>query len=269
MAGKLPVLWMVACAFAPALALGACEGEPARPPAAPLAVAQKAQIDDGRRLAEKNCAACHAVGATGESPNPRAPVFRTVLDRYNAGLLATELIVGVRVAHTAMPRFEFDPARADALIAYLQTLPGQGPPAPATVKTPARHEAYLGKGVPESYRGRANPFKATIGNVIEGARTYDRHCAQCHGMMGVGDGEAGERLKPTPADLSASLGEKHYRDDFFYWTIARGGADFGTAMPAFEATLSRAEIWKTVTFMRAAFAESEAGAVGKDAVAPP
>jgi hypothetical protein len=136
-----------------------------------------------------------------------------------------------------------------------------------TLRSPARHDYFVRKNVPLVYRGRHNPFKTTIGNVVEGARVYDLRCAICHGMMGVGDGEAGEKLDVPPADLGRSLGEPLYRDDFFYWSIAEGGAQFHTDMPAFKNDLKPGEIWKVILFMRAAFAESNAPA--KDATAPP
>ena len=82
---------------------------------------------DGRDIAEAECAACHAVGIYGESPNPQAPVFRTLFQRYNASVLEQELIEGIRVSHP-MPEFQFNPQGTDALIAYLQTIQ-QTPPA--------------------------------------------------------------------------------------------------------------------------------------------
>ncbi|NOT39851.1 MAG: cytochrome c [Alphaproteobacteria bacterium] len=88
---------------------------------------QAAQIDDGRTVAERNCASCHAIGSMGESPNPRAPLFRTVLSRYDAGMLSTELIVGIRVAHAPMPQFQFNPAAADALISYMRSIQTRDP----------------------------------------------------------------------------------------------------------------------------------------------
>jgi mono/diheme cytochrome c family protein len=100
---------------------------PAQP--AEDAATQAALVEDGRAIAETNCAACHAIGKTGESPNARAPVFRTLLGGYNADVLETELIIGMRVAHKPMPEFQFDPVAAGALIAYLRSVqtadPGQ------------------------------------------------------------------------------------------------------------------------------------------------
>lgn len=104
--------------FAAALVLTACAAnETAAPSPAPAA----SLAADGRDIAEAECAACHAVGTYGESPNPAAPVFRTVLARYRADVLEEELIAGIQVAHP-MPEFQFNPQGADALIAYLHSI---------------------------------------------------------------------------------------------------------------------------------------------------
>ncbi|MBL8536685.1 MAG: cytochrome c [Hyphomonadaceae bacterium] len=112
-------------------ALAACAA-PNAPPASPEAVSAGAEVeqqmrDDGRAIAEAQCAACHAVGPYGASPNPAAPTFRTVLSRYRADVLEEELINGVRVAHP-MPEFQFNPQGVDELIAYLESI--QEAPAP-------------------------------------------------------------------------------------------------------------------------------------------
>jgi mono/diheme cytochrome c family protein len=88
---------------------------------------QAAQVSDGRDIAEAQCAACHAVGPYGDSPNATAPPFRTILTRYRANVLEEELIAGIQVAHP-MPEFQFNPQGTEALIAYLQSIQ-QNPPA--------------------------------------------------------------------------------------------------------------------------------------------
>jgi cytochrome c len=79
-------------------------------------------VEDGRAIAESRCSSCHAVGLNGQSPNPAAPVFRTLLHRYRGHVLAQELIDGMSIAHAPMPVFQFDPKGADALIAYLESI---------------------------------------------------------------------------------------------------------------------------------------------------
>jgi cytochrome c len=105
--------------FAAALALTACA---ARPDTSPLE-------EDGRDIAEAQCAACHAVGSYGDSPNPVAPHFRVLLSRYRPEVLREELIAGIKIAHP-MPEFQFNPQGAEALIAYLQSIQ-QAPAEPA------------------------------------------------------------------------------------------------------------------------------------------
>ncbi len=112
---------------AAALALSAC----AQPAARGVSVGAEldALAEDGRAIAEAQCARCHAIGEYGESPNSAAPVFRTLLSRYRADVLEEELINGIRVAHP-MPDFQFNPQGVDALIAYLhyvQETPDGGP----------------------------------------------------------------------------------------------------------------------------------------------
>jgi mono/diheme cytochrome c family protein len=94
--------------------LAACAGQSDAQP-------QESLVNDGRAIAEAQCASCHAIGEYGESPVAAAPTFRTVLSRYRADVLEEELINGIRVTHP-MPDFQFNPQGADALIAYLQSI---------------------------------------------------------------------------------------------------------------------------------------------------
>jgi mono/diheme cytochrome c family protein len=114
----------VLCALVVAVTLGGCvdDGAPVIQSKGGDAEEQAALVEDGRVVAEGNCARCHAIGATGTSPMPPAPVFRSVLRRYNADILETELSLGMRVAHGPMPEFQFNPAAVSALIAYLRSI---------------------------------------------------------------------------------------------------------------------------------------------------
>jgi cytochrome c len=102
------------------LVSGCAAGESANEGAAPAPLQQE-MISDGRDIAEAQCAACHAVGPYGDSPNADAPPLRRVLSRYNADVLEEELIAGIQVAHP-MPEFQFNPQGVDALIAYLRAI---------------------------------------------------------------------------------------------------------------------------------------------------
>jgi mono/diheme cytochrome c family protein len=76
----------------------------------------------GRTFAQTNCASCHEIGPTGESPLRIAPPFRTLHLRYPIEDLEESLAEGIRTAHPAMPQFQLDSAQIGDLIAYLKAL---------------------------------------------------------------------------------------------------------------------------------------------------
>lgn len=86
------------------------------------ALAQSAAVARGRQIAATACARCHAVERTGESPNPRAPPFRALHQRYPVANLEEALAEGIFVGHAEMPQFEFDPSQIGDFIAYLTSL---------------------------------------------------------------------------------------------------------------------------------------------------
>lgn len=79
-------------------------------------------VAEGRALTETYCSDCHAIGPDGESPHPQAPPFRTLHERYDVADLAEGLVEGLVSGHPDMPEFEFDPAQAEAIVEYLETL---------------------------------------------------------------------------------------------------------------------------------------------------
>lgn len=86
--------------------------------------------EDGRLIAEENCARCHAIGPSGASPNDEAPPFRGLLARYDSEALATDLAEGIRIGHPGMPQVHLEARGVDALIAYLRTIDEPPPPSP-------------------------------------------------------------------------------------------------------------------------------------------
>jgi len=94
------------------------------------ALHQQAIIARGHEIAEANCAACHAVARSGESPAPEAPPFRTLSHNYRVNTLEEALAEGISVGHPAMPQFQFGPDDVHALVTYLQSIQDQGARAP-------------------------------------------------------------------------------------------------------------------------------------------
>ncbi|MDZ4870494.1 MAG: c-type cytochrome [Alphaproteobacteria bacterium] len=142
-----------------ALSLSGCVDETtplARDPSADAA-AQAALVEDGLAVAEANCASCHAIGATGESANRKAPIFRALLARYSAETLETELAEGMRVAHAPMPQFKFKPEGAAALVAYLRAVQTRDP-GQALVEQRCAQCHAVGREGTSPYPG-AQPFR--------------------------------------------------------------------------------------------------------------
>jgi cytochrome c len=86
------------------------------------AIADDPAIEAGRIIVELNCARCHAVGPTGESPFAPAPKFRELYKLYEVEALEEALVEGIVTGHPDMPQFEFTPEQAAAIIAYLRSL---------------------------------------------------------------------------------------------------------------------------------------------------
>jgi cytochrome c len=99
-------------ALAAALALGGCamlHGPPVTPAAR------------GHAVAQRECAGCHAVEATGASPRPAAPAFASLEMQHTAGLdgRVAEL---ARLGHYEMPPLKLSPGEARDVAAYIQSL---------------------------------------------------------------------------------------------------------------------------------------------------
>jgi mono/diheme cytochrome c family protein len=101
--------------------LAGCAVGPA-PPALPGESLDPALVSTGRDVALLRCSQCHALDGISHSPNPSAPPMAKLLERYNADMLASDLIDGIRVGHDEMPEFDLQVIEADALVAYLKSL---------------------------------------------------------------------------------------------------------------------------------------------------
>lgn len=83
-------------------------------------------------------------------------------------------------------------------------------------------------------------------SLARGASIYQTTCAGCHGGLGAGNGAQGSGLDPPPTNLAdaAALADVSPLD--FYRRITVGTA--GTAMPAYETTLSTADRWAVALY---------------------
>jgi mono/diheme cytochrome c family protein len=81
-----------------------------------------AMLRRGETLLTTNCAPCHAVGRTGDSPRPDAPTFRSLSKKYPIETLAESLAEGLFTGHPDMPEFTFEAPDVGAIIAYLESI---------------------------------------------------------------------------------------------------------------------------------------------------
>jgi mono/diheme cytochrome c family protein len=118
------VLWrLLSLTLLAALTSCAPNGLQASPNAADSAAEDAAGlVADGRQIAFKNCAECHAVDQGGKSPLSNAPPFQDLRRLYDPDRLAEHLIEGIRVGHDQMPIFDLDIRTTDALVAYIKSL---------------------------------------------------------------------------------------------------------------------------------------------------
>lgn len=83
-------------------------------------------IAHGGAIATQRCAACHAVGEVGASPNGGAPPFRRINLRYNPLSLGQALKRIALKGHYEMPPQSLSDSDLEDLSAYIQTLEAPG-----------------------------------------------------------------------------------------------------------------------------------------------
>jgi mono/diheme cytochrome c family protein len=118
------------------------------------------RVEQGRKLVEQNCRACHAIGPTGTSPNKKAPEFRTLHARHPNLALREPLSRGIAAPHDEMPRFTLSGPEIDTIVAYINSLS-------SAAKRVSVADA------------------AEAGDRRRGLAYARRHCASCHNVQGT------------------------------------------------------------------------------------
>jgi len=130
---------------------------------------------------------------------------------------------------------------------------GPGPMSPTMAARMLRHAEFLNFGVPKAYEGAQSTVESDRKVIAAGRALYLANCAACHGPDGMGDGDAGQALSPSPAVLAFMITRPIAVDPYLLWSISDGGAQFNSAMPAFKDKLTREEIWDIIAYMRSGF----------------
>jgi mono/diheme cytochrome c family protein len=85
-----------------------------------------------------------------------------------------------------------------------------------------------------------------------GEQLYATYCASCHGPRGAGDGPAGAALEPKPAKHSDGAYMNALTNQHLFKVVKEGGPAVGKSplMAPWGGTLSDAQIWDVVAFVR-------------------
>ena len=91
-----------------------------------------------------------------------------------------------------------------------------------------------------------------------GAKIAAKHCAECHGETGKGDGEMLQKFKtmgvvvPDPVAWNDVAGMSEWTDEQLFQIIEKGGKGVGKSkmMPQWGDQLSKAEIADLVAYIR-------------------
>lgn len=113
-----------------------------------------------------------------------------------------------------------------------------------------RHQFVMRNGIDPKYSSKVNPLQSTGDNIEAGKKLYEQNCASCHGLTGLGDGEAGKGLNPPPANIATFIKMPMATDSYLSWTIAEGGVPIGTAMPPFKDVLKEEQMWRIIIYLR-------------------
>ena len=76
----------------------------------------------GRRIAETNCAVCHAISLDDRSENPDAPPFRLLTRSRGLAALRTDMAGDLFRRHPEMPDFEPTPKQLDDIVNFIGSI---------------------------------------------------------------------------------------------------------------------------------------------------
>lgn len=129
------------------------------------------------------------------------------------------------------------------------TAVGQGDKGHAEDKMSAHMQAMhaLKEQIPEEYRiMERTPLLPTDQSLVHGEAAYKRHCAECHGHGGRGDGPAARGLPTPPANFLDLQHSAVYGPGEKFWIIGNGSST--TGMPPFPQLDLRTR-WNLVNFI--------------------
>jgi mono/diheme cytochrome c family protein len=94
---------------------------------------------------------------------------------------------------------------------------------------------------------------STPESVAAGKAVFFEYCSGCHGRRADGRGPQSLNLVPRPQNLRNAQFVKYLTDDRLYTSVSGGVR--GTAMPAFELTLTPEKRWQVIHYIRSLTAD--------------
>ncbi len=210
-----------------------------------------AEISRGEQGYLASCAMCHGPMGAGNGPLAAALAEEGATvpahldaDKIKAmGIDEVKRVIREGGLHTGrsnlMPAWgaQLDSTLIDDIAEYVMTLPGKRPETPRQTT-----EDYLA---------------APPGSAADGRLLYVTYCSICHGPEGKGNGFYADTLYMRNGIRPRNLTETAYfsgkSDQQLYETIALGGGHAGksTFMPAWNVTLTPAQIKSLISYVRA------------------
>jgi high-affinity iron transporter len=181
-----------------------------------------------------------------------ANIVSVAVDEYTKGVDATgriiaaaeydEAVTFLNDAKAASARLPGDRAIPTALLdSMIATVAGKKPPA-MLVELNRRFATSLG-----AEAALALPTRTV--DVAEGKTLYATNCASCHGALGKGDGPLAKTMNPPPPAIGTSEMMAAVAPAMAFRKISVGVS--GTAMPAFESSLTAEQRWSIVMYLGA------------------
>ena len=129
---------------------------------------------------------CHAVGLSGESPNRKAPPFRSLHARHPSLALREPLSRGIAAPNDEMPRFTLSGPEIGSIVAYINSLATT-----TSMQPPSSVKAQPKIPIVDA---------VDIGDARKGLSYAQKICSACHNVLRTESSSPNAQAPPFKAD---------------------------------------------------------------------
>jgi mono/diheme cytochrome c family protein len=101
--------------------------------------------------------------------------------------------------------------------------------------------------IPVEAADEKNTLPSDEATLKAGRALYEKHCINCHGKEGKGDGPDADKRYAADMDLTAAARAARNPDGTVFYKIWNGRLN--PKMPAFSDKMSKNEVWQLITYM--------------------